>query len=285
MPKNMHGQPLQHYQPLGRAYYYLADANGAMPNVADDDVEDLDARGCVVDDNVQEAVSGLPSGGSAGQPLVQTSPSGGAWFPGVTFTTEDGGAVTLFNLQNIVGVTFELLDGNGYYISAQVINGDQAQFSVQSPGDAGSFNVVATSGGLQLQASGIPISDPDSSGYIWSDNGVLVQSGFTVPTTGKVTTQTGTSYTLQASDSSTTILFTNNSAVTVTCPNNLGVGFNVELAQMGTGKVSPSAASGASLNNAHGFTGTAAQYAVIGVSVLQNSGGSSAAYVMVGDGA
>lgn len=98
-----------------------------------------------------------------------------------------------------------------------------------------------------------------------------------------ITIKTGTSYTLQASDSGTIIRFTNASAITLTCPNSLPVGFNVGILQMGTGQVTASAGAGATVNNRQSFTKTAGQYATASLVVQDNSGGSAAKYILGGD--
>lgn len=110
-----------------------------------------------------------------------------------------------------------------------------------------------------------------------------------------VGTQTGTSCTIgttsggctgfSTGDCGTFIRFTNAGAVTVTVPNSLPVGCQVAFEQDGAGKVSLSAASGATIHSAHSFTGTVGQFGVIGISVYLNSGGSAATAVLTGDGA
>ncbi len=61
MPKNMHGEPLATYRPLGRSYFYRADASGQILDVNDADIADMVDRGCVVDEFVLGA-----SGGASG---------------------------------------------------------------------------------------------------------------------------------------------------------------------------------------------------------------------------
>ena len=61
MPKDMHGEPLRTYRPLGRSYFYRADASGQILDVNDADIADMVARGCVVDEFALE-VSGAASG-------------------------------------------------------------------------------------------------------------------------------------------------------------------------------------------------------------------------------
>jgi len=79
-------------------------------------------------------------------------------------------------------------------------------------------------------------------------------------------------------------LFTNASAITVTLPNSLSIGCQIAIKQYGAGKVNVSNASGATFHSPHSYSGTAAQYSTIGVSVDQNSGGTSAVWSFTGDG-
>jgi hypothetical protein len=104
-------------------------------------------------------------------------------------------------------------------------------------------------------------------------------------TYGTVVTDSSTARTLASSDCGKLIRFTSNSAITVTLPNSLSVGCHIAMAQIGTAQVTLSAASGATLNSAHNYTKTYGQYAIIGVSVGINSGGSAATYLFTGDGA
>jgi len=71
--------------------------------------------------------------------------------------------------------------------------------------------------------------------------------------------QTGTSYTLQASDLGKVIAFSNNSAITLTVPAGLGTNFYCTIQQNGNGLITPSA-SGTVLNIAHGRTKSNGQY-------------------------
>ncbi len=49
--------------------------------------------------------------------------------------------------------------------------------------------------------------------------------------------QSGTTYTLVNTDNMKQIIFTNSSAITVTIPSGLTVGFNTEVLQQGTGQI------------------------------------------------
>jgi hypothetical protein len=89
--------------------------------------------------------------------------------------------------------------------------------------------------------------------------------------------QTGTAYTLLAGDNGKVIKFTNGSAITLTLPSGLGLGFNCSVIQYGAGQITFTT-SGSTLYNRQSHTKTAAQYAVTGlVSCVAD------VYVLAGD--
>lgn len=96
----------------------------------------------------------------------------------------------------------------------------------------------------------------------------------------KFNTQTGTSYSLQASDSGKVVLFTNSSAVTFTIPA-LGIAptadgiMQVDILQFGTGKVTLAPSGGASIGSKASYKSTGGQYST---STLLNVGTDSWAY-------
>lgn len=94
-------------------------------------------------------------------------------------------------------------------------------------------------------------------------------------------TQTGTTYTVQASDNGKVVELNNASAVTVTVPNSLAVGFNCILSQIGAGLVTVVAGSGATVN-AYGGLKSPGQWGELSLRVRANSGGSAAAAVLGG---
>lgn len=108
-------------------------------------------------------------------------------------------------------------------------------------------------------------------------------------TTQKVITgtnaQSGTTYTLAATDCGKLVTFTNGSAITVTTLNSIVVGCVIRLYQGGAGQITVSNGSGATQNSFYGYTKTAGQYGILGLFVDTNSGGSAAHYVVFGDGA
>ena len=77
-----------------------------------------------------------------------------------------------------------------------------------------------------------------------------------------VNTQTGTTYSVAASDCGKVIQFTNGSSVTFTVDTTLPDGGSVSVIQSGAGQVTVSP-SGLTIRNNSGYTKTAAQYAAI----------------------
>jgi len=122
--------------------------------------------------------------------------------------------------------------------------------------------------------------------------GVPNASGVTIDSSNRIygylaniNAQTGTAYTLAASDSGKIVECSNASAITLTLPNTLSPGFNCTVVQTGAGQVTISAAGGATLQSYDSFIATAGQYAALNVYVTANSGGTSAVYIMQGRGA
>ena len=76
--------------------------------------------------------------------------------------------------------------------------------------------------------------------------------------------QTGTAYTLLASDNGKVVVLDNGSAVTVTVPSGLGVGFNCSFVQKGAGQVTFSASS-TTINNRQSHTKINGQYGVASI--------------------
>lgn len=103
--------------------------------------------------------------------------------------------------------------------------------------------------------------------------------------TNNTNSQSGTTYTLQSSDCFGTIIFTNSSAITLTTLNSLSIGCYIQILQNGTGQVTVSNGTGATSHSAHSFTKTFGQYAILGLFVDANSGGTAADFIIFGDGA
>ena len=133
---------------------------------------------------------------------------------------------------------------------------------------------------LQREASGTTTDV-----YTIDKNGNTYIAGTVSGYLAKINAQTGTTYTLLSTDSGSVIECNNASAITVTLPNNLPVGWNCRVVQTGAGQVTFSPASGASLVNRSSYTKTAGQQGEVDLYVTTNSGGASAVYRLGGDGA
>lgn len=125
----------------------------------------------------------------------------------------------------------------------------------------------------------------DTSGQLLASTAIIVGSNNELSEYLQLEdTDAGTSRTLNATDSQTTINFTANSTVTVTLPNSLPAGFKCKIIQGGTGQVQFTAASGATLQNRYGHTASASTiYSAMTLEVVSNSGGSAAVYNLTGD--
>jgi nitrous oxidase accessory protein NosD len=111
---------------------------------------------------------------------------------------------------------------------------------------------------LALLASALSAQQPAAPGQIL---GVLGSGRYLITTTAAVNVQTGTSYTLAASDNGKIITLNNGSGITLTVPSGLGAGFTCLIVQLGAGAVTPTASS-TTLHQRQSFTKTAGQYAV-----------------------
>lgn len=153
--------------------------------------------------------------------------------------------------------------GDPYIINASVTGG------VSGPVSSVDNTISRWNGtsGDSIQGSNIAVSDSDEI------------SGFKT----LFNNQTGTTYTLVSGDTGKTVTLNNSSAITCTLPNNLSIGFTCEIIQKGTGQVTFSAASGATLTNRSSHTKIAGRYGAVRLSITDNSGGTSAIYNLAGD--
>ncbi len=98
----------------------------------------------------------------------------------------------------------------------------------------------------------------------------------------KLSTQSGTAYTIQSTDEWSTISFTNSSPVNVILPNNFAAGFAVKLLQSAAGQVNASASPGASLVTPNLET-TQVQYGWLLCLVIANSSGTNAEWLVAAE--
>jgi hypothetical protein len=101
---------------------------------------------------------------------------------------------------------------------------------------SGSFSQLLTASAGISAAGGVTFG-----GTVASDTGYRI-------TSNAINAQTGTTYTFIAADNGKVLTFNNGSAVTVTIPTALPVGFNCTAIQLGAGQVGFTAASGVTLN-------------------------------------
>jgi hypothetical protein len=100
MPKDMHGEPLETYRPLGRSYFYRADASGRILDVNDADIADMVARGCVVDEFALET-----SGGGTVKTIILTGNSSGT-YPATSLTTSNTLILGFATQNNLTNTTY-----------------------------------------------------------------------------------------------------------------------------------------------------------------------------------
>lgn len=103
-----------------------------------------------------------------------------------------------------------------------------------------------------------------------------VDGSFTPLSTNNL--QTGTTYTLVASDRGKVVSFTSGSAITLTVPSGLGATFYCTIQQLGAGAVTPTASS-TTLRIAHSYTKSNGQYTMFSIIFTQTTD----TYVLQGD--
>ncbi len=112
-------------------------------------------------------------------------------------------------------------------------------------------------------------------------------AAFATPSSSEITLSadviTDTSYVMLASDNGKVKYFTSATAVTVVLPNNLPFNFNSTIVQLGDGQITFVPSSGATLSNSLSHTKTLAKFSPVALLVYENTGGSSAKYLLGGE--
>jgi hypothetical protein len=114
------------------------------------------------------------------------------------------------------------------------------------------FNINTTQANF-----GVPIAGVTFNAAIVSDGGYRI-------TSSAINTLTGTTYSLLTSDNGKVITWNNSSAVTLTIPSGLPVGYNTTIIQIGTGTIGITG-SGTTLNSFENKFRTAGQHAAVGI--------------------
>ena len=147
----------------------------------------------------------------------------------------------------------------------------------------GAFTTVTASTSVDITGStGLILSNDET---ITNATDGTVSIGGNLSGTGNISgfdanlnDQTGTTYTLAASDNGKVVALNNGSAITLTVPTSLGDGFNCLIVQKGAGQVTIAAAGGVTLQNGSSQYKTYARYSII---TLVNIG--SELYIVSGD--
>lgn len=144
------------------------------------------------------------------------------------------------------GVTLAAGSGINLSVSGQTMtfsntgvlsfNGLTGAVTGVTTGTSNTFTALQTFNSGISAAGGVTFA-----GTVASDTGYRI-------TSNAINAQTGTTYTFLATDNGKVVTFNNGSAITVTIPTGLPVGFNCTGIQLGTGQVGFTAASGVTLN-------------------------------------
>ena len=136
-----------------------------------------------------------------------------------------------------------------------VQSGSNARTTTQDIANLGPGAVAGSDTQIQYNGSGAFAADS----RLTFDATNKVAKGQFSADSGAINTQTGTTYTLVATDNGKTVTLNNASSITLTVPSGLGVGFSCMLVQLGAGQVTITASS-TTLNSRNGLK-LAGQYA------------------------
>lgn len=198
---------------------------------------------------------------------------------GVGYTSATGafGCVTIPNLATALpsATTSQIYGGTGSAGAAQAITLGTG-LSITGT----TLNATGGSGGVSQIIAGTNVTISPSGG-----TGAVTINASGGGGSGLVTVQQKTAaYTATSSDCGTQIVDTVSNTVAITFPAVLPIGCQIGVVQGGSARLFLGAGSGATLQNAHSYTGTAAQYAAVSAQVIANSGGSAASMILTGDG-
>ena len=178
----------------------------------------------------------------------------------------------LLKVSLLTGERMEYLDGKGFRVldtgGAEKVTSVVSGNIVLGPSPAVDNTLPRFDGtaGNLLQGSGIAVTDNNEiSGY-----------------RGHLNQQTGTTYTLQASDAGKIVELTNAASIALTAPNSLPAGFACTVVQGGAGQVTVASSGSGSVVNRQSQFKTAGVNAMCALYVRSNSG-TNAVWVFGGD--
>lgn len=236
---------------------------------ANDNSLRLEATSRLVISDSTTAQPGSPSDGDVY--IIPASATGSQWG---TFTEGD---VAIY--RGGTWIAFEPVQGVVVNVAASLKAWDGSSWQLVAGGGA-SGDVT---GPALSTDNAIPRFDGTTGKVIQDSQVVIGDSGEIHGYRGDINLQTGTTYTLQQSDSGKVVELDNSAAITLTLPNSLPHGFCCTVVQGGSGQVTFSPASGATLNNRQSHAKLAGMWAPGTIYVRSNSGGASAEYVLAGD--
>ena len=176
--------------------------------------------------------------------LDVTSTDKGLLIPRMTKAQRE--AITLSSAANGL-LVYQTDDLTGFYVNTST-NTSVAWIRVNSNWTRTGNDIAYTSG--NISTTGALTGGNSSTSFL---------SGFAA----NINTQSGTNYTMDATDNGKVIQTTSSNAVTINIPTGLPNGFNCTVVQMGTGQITFSGT--ATRINRTGFTKSASQYSVMSV--------------------
>lgn len=249
------------------------------PAFADSTIDGLSAGSAVQSTDIFPAYQGAnpATGVSAAKVKTYTSTVGQRTNTTTTdtLTSSDFGNLVYENSASAVAVSWGSTFAANSYLTVCNINAGLATITPFSGTIGGAATFPLPGGSAQFPNCVQFVSD--------GTNYEIASQGTFGPLYGVVTTQSGTTYTLTATDCGTEIAFTNASAVTVTIPAALTTGCNISILQTtasGQVTVTGTAVSAATLHSAHTYTKTFGQWAVIAINIY-----TTGVAILTGDGA
>lgn len=181
--------------------------------------------------------------------------------------------------------------GRVYLIDAGATTVDLADVEDHRAGPGGVHGSIGSGGGGGGGDVNGPGSSTDNAIPRWDGSGgdTLQDSGVLITDNNEISgyrahinAQTGTTYTLDASDNGKIVQLTNGAAIALTVPNSFPVGFNCTIVQGGAGQVTIASTGSGTVVNRQSHTKTAGTNAFCAVYVRSNSG-TNAVWVLGGD--